>query len=66
MDDEHKIKWLISSGRTLIADLLRHSGREVISFYNAYDRMMEFLMIEKNRSIIIEELKPRKVLKTKI
>lgn len=61
MNDEHKMNWLIQSGRVLIADLLRHSGREVTSFYNAYDRMMEFLLKEENCSIIIEELEPRKV-----
>lgn len=61
MNDDHKVKWLIQSGRTLIADLLRHSGREVISFYNAYDRMIEFLQSENNHSIILEELKPRNV-----
>lgn len=61
MNNDHKMNFLIQSGRVLVADLLRHSGREVTTFYIAYDRMMEFLTKEENRQAIMEELHPRKV-----
>lgn len=53
--------WLIQSGRQLIADLLRQDGKDPVCFYTAYDRMMEFLIHEENRSILLEELEARKV-----
>jgi len=55
--------WLIQSGRALIADLLRHDGRDPTEFYTAYDRMMSFLQREENRETIKMELSFRKARK---
>jgi len=61
VEDEHTVIWLMQSGRALIADLLRHDGRDPTEFYTAYDRMMSFLQRDENRETIKMELSFRKV-----
>ncbi|KAI1724390.1 mitoguardin domain-containing protein [Ditylenchus destructor] len=61
MNDDQKMHWLTQSGRALIADLLRHDGRDPGPFYMAYDRMMQFLSKEENHLIIEQEMRFRKV-----
>lgn len=62
MNDQHAMHWLIQSGRQLIADLLRHDGKDPAGFYSAYDRMVEFLTQDENRAILRDELELRKVM----
>ncbi|KAL3126082.1 hypothetical protein niasHT_001721 [Heterodera trifolii] len=61
MDEPQTIQWLIQSGRIIIADLLRHDKKEPADFFAVYDRMIAFLLDDKNFSTICEELKLRKI-----
>ncbi|TKR81291.1 hypothetical protein L596_015187 [Steinernema carpocapsae] len=59
--DEHRRLWLTNAGRQIMADLLRHDGRETREFYSAYDDIIEFVNNEVNHEKMWEELSARKV-----
>lgn len=61
LKDEHVRQWLTQTGRILMADMLRHDKKDPIEFFDAYDRMIQFLNVSDNIEIMKEELRLRKV-----
>lgn len=61
LKDDHRRLWLANMGRTLLADILKHSKQDPSSFYEAFDSLMEFFNDEKNVHQMEEELQTRGV-----
>src|SRR4051812_31306207 len=61
LEDEHTRQWLIQTGRILVADLMRHDKKDPADFFDAYDRMTQFLKEPSSYQIMAEELMQRNV-----
>ncbi|CAI4227414.1 unnamed protein product [Auanema sp. JU1783] len=59
--DEHKRLWLAKAGRTLLGDLLRHSKQDPKTFYEAFDKIMDFFSDDSNLEQMKDELSSRGV-----
>ncbi|GFN77604.1 mitoguardin [Plakobranchus ocellatus] len=59
--EEDKKEWFKAMGRRLIGDLLLKADKDADEFYSSYDRMMQFISIESNWTMIEEELRGRGV-----
>ena len=61
VSDEKTRQWLITQGRIIFADLMRHDLKNPTDFYNAYDRLMQYVNDPANFETTQRELELRKV-----
>ena len=61
LEDQTSRKWIIATGRNIIADLLRQDKKDPHAFYVAYDRLIEYVEKAENRAQIEGELRLRMV-----
>lgn len=54
-------KWLVHTGRMIIADILRQDKKDTREFFVAYDRLIDYVDEAANRPQILRELGLRKV-----
>lgn len=61
ISDQSKRRWIIQSGRNMIADLLRQDKKDPRDFYVAFDELMNYMENPNNYDQIVAELCSRKV-----